>query len=191
MPPRVDTALDTRAAYLPKMQVAQVEAGAKETKGRCEMSEINDVGQVSEGAAKMPVLVIKSNNVATPDPCAVCGERTNPDCGPELFLEGTWELVCHQCGQKYAPELIALLALKDREFLDREFLDREFVDVPFNEAERKQHEKRWLQEWPDYGPPYGLPDDDYTPDNRPTLKTAIDPNDPAMNFPDEASPASG
>ena len=51
-------------------------------------------------------LAIKENNCATNDPCAVCGNRTDPRCGPELFLAGTWELVCYQCGEKYDPILM-------------------------------------------------------------------------------------
>jgi hypothetical protein len=55
------------------------------------------------------VLVIKFNSCATNDPCEICGDRTDPDCGPELFLEGTFALVCYECGQKYAPQLVDML----------------------------------------------------------------------------------
>lgn len=60
---------------------------------------------------KKIVLAIKDNNCASNDPCALCGKRTEPSCGPELFLEGTWSLVCHECGEKHAPGLVKLLAL--------------------------------------------------------------------------------
>lgn len=56
-----------------------------------------------------PRLVIKSNNTATNDPCALCGQRTAPDIGPELFLDGTWSLVCYDCGMKYDPQLTLFL----------------------------------------------------------------------------------
>jgi hypothetical protein len=65
----------------------------------------------SAAKAEYPRIVIKDNNCATNDPCAVCGERTDPNCGPELFLEGTWALVCHQCGKKYQPHLVEALDL--------------------------------------------------------------------------------
>lgn len=54
-------------------------------------------------------LVIKYNNAATNDPCAICGARTDSMCGPELFVDGTWELVCHECGCKFSPELVGIL----------------------------------------------------------------------------------
>jgi hypothetical protein len=57
----------------------------------------------------MAALVIKFNNCVTNDPCAICGVRTDPEAGPELFLEGTWALVCHDCGRRSAPELVRLL----------------------------------------------------------------------------------
>lgn len=44
-----------------------------------------------------PKIEFKHNNCATNDPCAICGERTDPLVGPEPFLEGTWELVCAKC----------------------------------------------------------------------------------------------
>ena len=56
-------------------------------------------------------LAIKDNNYASNDPRALCGRRTEPSCGPELFLEGTWSLVCHKCGAKFAPGLVRLLDL--------------------------------------------------------------------------------
>jgi hypothetical protein len=56
-----------------------------------------------------PALAIKLNNCASNDPCALCGFRTDPEVGPELFLEGTWALVCYGCGEKYAPSLVELL----------------------------------------------------------------------------------
>jgi hypothetical protein len=56
-----------------------------------------------------PTLAIKRNNCASNDPCAICGDRTEPDVGPELFLEGTWELICYECGGEYAPELVDML----------------------------------------------------------------------------------
>ena len=54
-------------------------------------------------------IVIKLNNAATNDPCAICGKRTDPQVGPELFLEGTWSPVCHECGMKYAQPLVILV----------------------------------------------------------------------------------
>jgi hypothetical protein len=54
-------------------------------------------------------LAIKPNNTATNDPCAICGKRTDPDIGPELFMADSWALVCWDCGRKLAPELVAML----------------------------------------------------------------------------------
>lgn len=56
-------------------------------------------------------LCIKWNNlVAHGEPCAICGSALDPKPGPELFIEGTWELVCLGCGMKAAPELVYVLA---------------------------------------------------------------------------------
>jgi hypothetical protein len=54
-------------------------------------------------------LAIKLRNTASNDPCAVCGVRTDPETGPKLFVDGTWSLVCLECGQKHAPELTAMV----------------------------------------------------------------------------------
>ena len=57
----------------------------------------------------MTKLAIKMNNLATNDPCAICGRRTDPSTGPELFTANTWGVVCWQCGEEHAPELLAML----------------------------------------------------------------------------------
>ena len=67
-------------------------------------------------------IVIKLNNAATNDPCAICGERTDPQVGPELFLEGTWSPVCHECGREHAPELTVCLEA---------FRPKNHPDLPF------------------------------------------------------------
>lgn len=61
-------------------------------------------------------LSIKLNNSAPNDPCAICGTPTDPECGSELFLDGTNYLVCHTCTERDAPELLAAL-LAYRELL--------------------------------------------------------------------------
>ncbi len=63
-------------------------------------------------ASKLGIrLAIKTNNCATNDPCAVCSSRTDPRIGPELFLEESMAVVCHPCGEKIDPTLMALLKL--------------------------------------------------------------------------------
>jgi len=69
------------------------------------------------------VLAIKLNNAASNDPCELCGRRTDPEVGPELFLDGSWGLVCYECGEKYAPELMGLLLDYRRSRSFEEFLD--------------------------------------------------------------------
>jgi hypothetical protein len=61
----------------------------------------------------IPVKVaIKLNNCADNPPCAICGQRTDPEIGAEFFLADSWALVCHPCAEKNAPELWALHHLK-------------------------------------------------------------------------------
>ena len=64
---------------------------------------------MTEKPSDKPEIVIKWNNCATNDPCAMCGTRTNPYVGPELFYDETYRLVCWNCGRKINPELIATL----------------------------------------------------------------------------------
>jgi hypothetical protein len=54
---------------------------------------------------------IRWNNCLTNDPCPLCGERCDPCEGPELFLGGSYELVCWQCGRQFSPELVATLEI--------------------------------------------------------------------------------
>ena len=55
-------------------------------------------------------LVIRVNTVLTNDPCALCGEATDPT-GIDLFLAERPALVCHSCGLFHAPALVRLLNL--------------------------------------------------------------------------------
>lgn len=43
--------------------------------------------------------------------CALCGNERGAAVGPELYLAGTWELVCDACGRERAPLLAALIEL--------------------------------------------------------------------------------
>jgi hypothetical protein len=55
-------------------------------------------------------LVIRVNTVLTNDPCALCGQPTDPT-GIDLFLAERPALVCHSCGFFHAPALARLLDL--------------------------------------------------------------------------------
>jgi hypothetical protein len=55
-------------------------------------------------------LAIRVNNVLTNDPCALCGEATDPT-GIDLYLAERAALVCHSCGLLHAPVLVRLLDL--------------------------------------------------------------------------------
>ncbi len=52
----------------------------------------------------VPDLCLRPNNCITNDPCALCGARCDPT-GFDLFVAGTWRLVCDTCGDHYTPEL--------------------------------------------------------------------------------------
>ena len=56
-------------------------------------------------------LAIKLNAESSTYECAICGDDRRSAVGPELFLSDTWDLVCDECGRKYAPALMALLDL--------------------------------------------------------------------------------
>jgi len=55
-------------------------------------------------------LSIRVNTVLTNDPCALCGEATDPT-GIDLYLADQPALVCHACGLLHAPALVRLLDL--------------------------------------------------------------------------------
>lgn len=61
-----------------------------------------------------PALWIRFNNAAINDPCALCGQHTQPMIGPELFLAGGMALVCSACGDRLAPRLMAALFEEQR-----------------------------------------------------------------------------
>ena len=54
-------------------------------------------------------LAIRMNNAAVNGVCPVCGDRTDPTCGPELFVRGTFQEVCHPCGERLNPALMQSL----------------------------------------------------------------------------------
>jgi hypothetical protein len=55
-------------------------------------------------------LVIRLNTALTNDPCALCGEPTDPT-GIDLYLADKPALVCNACGLFHAPALVRLLDL--------------------------------------------------------------------------------
>lgn len=55
-------------------------------------------------------LVIRVNTVLINDPCALCGQATDPT-GIDLYLADRPALVCNSCGFFHAPALARLLDL--------------------------------------------------------------------------------
>ncbi len=55
-------------------------------------------------------LVIRVNTVLMNDPCALCGQATDPT-GIDLYLADRPALVCNSCGFFHAPALARLLGL--------------------------------------------------------------------------------
>ena len=50
-------------------------------------------------------LEIKTNNCATNEPCAFCGNRTESQIPFAIFKYGTYSAVCYECVNKYNPEM--------------------------------------------------------------------------------------
>jgi hypothetical protein len=61
----------------------------------------------------MSEVTIKNNIFGGDHFCAVCGDNTATSMGPDLFLEGTMQVVCRGCGKEFAPNLVALLELSE------------------------------------------------------------------------------
>ena len=55
-------------------------------------------------------LVIRLNTALINDPCALCGQPTDPT-GIDLYLADRPALVCNACGLFHAPALVRLLDL--------------------------------------------------------------------------------
>ncbi len=55
-------------------------------------------------------LAIRVNTILSNDPCALCGQPTDPT-GIDLYLADKSALVCHACGFLHAPALVRLLDL--------------------------------------------------------------------------------
>jgi hypothetical protein len=60
-------------------------------------------------AKEHSALEIHHSTTAIHDLCAICGDRTNSECGSELFMAGTESPVCYECGAKYEPSLVQVL----------------------------------------------------------------------------------
>jgi hypothetical protein len=59
----------------------------------------------------MAAIAIKYNICGGDQPCAVCGDMISTGFGPDLFLEGSEQIVCLECGRDFAPQLVELLEL--------------------------------------------------------------------------------
>jgi hypothetical protein len=82
-----------------------------DNKERCE--EVSDKQTSKTGRSadiQLTDMVIRVNTVLTNDPCALCGEATDPT-GIDLYLADRPALVCHTCGLFHAPALVRLLDL--------------------------------------------------------------------------------
>jgi hypothetical protein len=63
----------------------------------------------NSGAAKAerPSIIIKRTRDSVKTPCAICGQETRAsEASLDLYLEGTEDDVCVECGRKYAPEML-------------------------------------------------------------------------------------
>jgi len=87
-------------------------------------------------------LVIKINTEKSHEPCSLCDARTaeTQAKGPMLFIDGTGEKVCCDCGYKHNPELTDVVA----EHYQRR--DQEIRAEQFNKeaaAERASLDANW------------------------------------------------
>ncbi len=66
---------------------------------------------VDTGSTFMAELAIHFSDESIKVRCSLCGDRTAPHRGPQLFRANTTDVVCRHCGKKHAPALAALLDL--------------------------------------------------------------------------------
>ena len=67
--------------------------------------------ELAAGESEQVELAIKLNPESSAYECALCEDARTSAQGPELFLADSWDLVCDECGRKYAPLLMALIDL--------------------------------------------------------------------------------
>jgi uncharacterized Zn-finger protein len=58
-----------------------------------------------------PRLCVKLNSFPSPVTCPLCEQRIKTLLGPEVFIEGTGQIVCPRCSTPRAPELVALVRM--------------------------------------------------------------------------------
>src|SRR5687768_7859589 len=67
--------------------------------------------QGEQGGCTMTQLLVHFSPNASNEPCPLCGQALLAGSGPQLVLAETSQPVCHTCGRKHAPPLVALLHL--------------------------------------------------------------------------------
>ena len=71
-------------------------------------------------------------------PCGVCGKPNHSDSiGPVLYVDGSTETACNKCGLQYAPELLKLIQLLER--------NKQFVSVL--DDLRKEHIRKTTRDF--------------------------------------------
>ncbi|MEM5789016.1 MAG: hypothetical protein AAGU11_17015 [Syntrophobacteraceae bacterium] len=61
----------------------------------------------------MAEFAIKENTLAGEQDCALCGGTMISRMGPDLFVEGTTQVICRDCGLENASNLVHLLELAE------------------------------------------------------------------------------
>lgn len=60
---------------------------------------------------KLCIKMVASEEPSGRSPCALCQKSVNRSCGPEVFVEGTEQVVCRSCAKEQHPALEHLLAI--------------------------------------------------------------------------------
>jgi len=72
---------------------------------------------------------IRPNNCVANDPRAFCDKRTNPQIPLAIFKRGTYEPVCDECAEKYAPNEFAALNYNVQHFKDGRIVSKKGIDM--------------------------------------------------------------
>jgi hypothetical protein len=87
-----------------------VAAGRTLGKHKIRTQAMSDKIVIETQAIQPTDLVIRLNTALINDPCALCGQPTDPT-GIDLYLADNPALVCNACGLLHAPALVRLLDL--------------------------------------------------------------------------------
>jgi len=80
------------------------------------------------------VLAIKPHELDGHEACALCGNKTKPQKPMDLFIDNTSKIVCKECAEVHAPDLVSLMDY----FYKGHYVEPEYEELENEAAELKK-----------------------------------------------------